>query len=169
MDELYLIQPSIEHRSQYEAMMDEWELFGGRLNPGALSRYSHRWKRNVDYDEWLKWVEDDRKSTQNLYFLMAGNYLVGAISVRYQCMGIDGHSGFGIRPSERNKGYATRMLSMALPFFKEYGINPVMLSCDKTNIGSAKTITNNGGIFVKEVTDKTSGNIVQVYNLYLDD
>ena len=45
MDEVYLTRPSIEHKSQYESMMDEWELYSSRLNPGALSRYSNRRKR----------------------------------------------------------------------------------------------------------------------------
>ena len=42
MEELRLVRPSEEHKSQYEAMMDEWESFGGRLNPGALRRYSNK-------------------------------------------------------------------------------------------------------------------------------
>lgn len=41
MDILRLIRASLEHKQQYESMMDEWEEFGGRLNPGALRRYSH--------------------------------------------------------------------------------------------------------------------------------
>lgn len=35
MGELHLVQPTIEHKSRYEEMMDEWEGFGGRINPGA--------------------------------------------------------------------------------------------------------------------------------------
>ena len=31
-----LVQPSIEYKNQYEKMMNEWENFGGRLNPGDL-------------------------------------------------------------------------------------------------------------------------------------
>lgn len=149
MEDLILVRPSFEHKLQYEAMMDEWEAYGGRLNPGALRRYSKVQQKNVTYAEWLTWIDDDRKTVQDLYFLLKGDFLIGAISIRHmkdaQSIGIDGHSGFGIRPSERNKGYASKMLSLALPIMKNYGIDPVVISCDKGNTGSAKTIMNNGG------------------------
>lgn len=163
MDILRLIRPSLEHKQQYEAMMDEWEEFGGRLNPGALRRYSHTRQKKVEYEEWLEWIEEDRKAGQELFFLTKGSHVLGAISIRHKCADIDGHSGFGIRPSERNKGYATRMLSLALPIMRDYGINPVIISCARDNIGSAKTIQNNGGKFVREADD--DGEIIQIYHI----
>lgn len=163
MDILRLIRPSLEHKQQYEAMMDEWEEFGGRLNPGALRRYSHTRQKKVEYEEWLEWIDADRKAGQELFFLTKGSHVLGAISIRHKCADVDGHSGFGIRPSERNKGYATRMLSLALPIMKDYGINPVIISCARDNIGSAKTIQNNGGKFVREADD--DGEIVQIYHI----
>lgn len=63
---------------------------------------------------------------------------------------IGGHIGYGIRPSERNKGYATMQLALALDKAKEMGLTRVLLTCDKYNIGSAKTIINNGGILDSE-------------------
>lgn len=166
MKQLRLVKPTIEHKARYEEMMDEWEAFGGRINPGAMRRYSKKLGRNVSYEHWLGWMEEDRKDTQNLYFLMKGERILGAISLRYQSMGIDGHIGFGIRPSERRKGYATRMLELALPLMAEYGQNPVIISCAKDNVGSAKTIQKNGGILVEEADDE--GELTQVYQIVLD-
>nr|WP_304430580.1 GNAT family N-acetyltransferase [uncultured Acetatifactor sp.] len=77
---------------------------------------------------------------------------------------MDGHSGYGIRPSERRKGYAAKMLSMALPIMKGYGINPVIITCAKDNIGSAKTIQRNGGIYIKDAADG-DGEIVEIYHI----
>jgi predicted acetyltransferase len=57
-----------------------------------------------------------------------------------------GHIGAGIRPSERRKGYATAMISLALEECKKLGIKNVLITCDKSNIGSAKSIMNNGGV-----------------------
>ena len=167
MQELKLVRPLPEHKFLYEAMMDEWEAFGGRLNPGALRRYSSKRKKNVSYEEWLGWVEEDRKAFQDLYFFMDEKSILGAISIRYECAGKDGHSGFGIRPSPRNKGYATLMLSMALPIMRSYGINPVVLSCAKTNIGSAKTIVKNGGKLMEEAVEEDTGETVLIYHLHL--
>lgn len=167
MQELKLVRPSLEHKLLYEAMMDEWESFGGRINPGALRRYSEIQQKNVTYEKWLEWVKEDRETVQDLYFFMDDERILGAISIRYQSSGIHGHSGYGIRPSERNKGFASKMLSLALPVMKSYGINPVVLSCAKTNIGSAKTILKNGGKFVEEVMDENTGETMQIYHLYI--
>ena len=60
MEELRLVRPSIGHKRQYQEMMDEWESFGGRLNPGALRRYSHRQQKNVTYEEWLEWIPREK-------------------------------------------------------------------------------------------------------------
>jgi len=167
MEQLRLVKPTIEHKARYEEMMDEWEYFGGRINPGAMRRYSKKLGRNVSYEHWLEWMEEDRKETQSLYFLMQGERILGAISLRYQCTGIDGHIGFGIRPSERRKGYATKMLELALPLMREYGQNPIIISCAKDNVGSAKTILKNGGMLLEEVNDE--GELTQVYQIVLDE
>ena len=167
MEQLRLVQPATEHKSRYEEMMDEWENFGGRINPGAMRRYSKKLGRKVSYEHWLGWMEEDRKETQSLYFLMQGERILGAISLRYRSVGIDGHIGFGIRPSERKKGYATRMLELALPLMREYGQNPIIISCAKDNVGSAKTILKNGGTLLEEVNDE--GELTQVYQIVLDE
>lgn len=61
-----------------------------------------------------------------------------------------GNIGFGIRPSERNRGYATTLLKLALAEAGKLGLERVLLTCDKTNIGSASTILKNGGILFRE-------------------
>ena len=171
MEELRLVRPSEEHKLQYEAMMDEWETIGGRLNPGALRRYSYKRQKNVSFEEWLAWIEEDRQAGQDLYFLIDGDRLIGGISIRFkrtlQNVGTDGHSGYGIRPSERRKGYASAMLSLALPIMKEYGIDPVVITCAKENVGSAKTIIKNGGKLMEEVIDPDNGELVQIYHIKL--
>ena len=163
MQNLRLERPELIHKARYEAMMDEWESFGGRLNPGALRRYSHKENRKVPYERWLQWVLEYRDTKQDLYFLMKEERILGAISIRYQCAAVDGHCGYGIRPSERRKGYATAMLALALPIMRTYGIHPIWISCAKENIGSAKTILNNGGKWIEEVVDE--GELVSIYQI----
>ncbi|MBP9779510.1 GNAT family N-acetyltransferase, partial [Candidatus Gracilibacteria bacterium] len=62
-------------------------------------------------------------------------------------MEFGGHIGYGIRPSERRKGYATKMLALGLIEAKKLGIERVLLGCSDDNPGSYKTIEANGGIF----------------------
>lgn len=52
----------------------------------------------------------------------------------------------------RRMGYATKLLKMALEKAKQFGISRALLTCDKDNIGSAKTILKNGGVLDSEVT-----------------
>lgn len=58
-------------------------------------------------------------------------------SQRYGC------AKYSIRPSERKKGYATLMLSLGLERCRELSLNKVLITCDKSNIASAKVIQNN--------------------------
>ena len=165
---LRLVHPAPEHRGEYEAMMDEWEAFGGRLNPGALRRYSKKLKRNVSYDQWLMGITEDRKTRQDLYFLMSSTRILGAISIRFGKVGQEGHCGYGIRPSERRKGYAAEMLSMALSIMKDqYGIDTVLISCAEDNIASEKTILKNGGVYLRSEPDEDDGEMLKLFEICL--
>ena len=62
-----------------------------------------------------------------------------------------GHIGYSVRPSERCKGYAKKMLKMTLPFCQEIGIGKVLIACIDGNIGSEKTILANGGVYESTV------------------
>ena len=59
--------------------------------------------------------------------------------------------GYSVAPSERRKGYATQMLKLALSKLKASGIERALITCDKENEGSRKTILNNGGIYESTV------------------
>lgn len=55
-----------------------------------------------------------------------------------------------IRKSERKKGYATKMLELALIEFKKMNFKEVFCNSSAGNISSAKVIEKNGGIFLNE-------------------
>lgn len=57
--------------------------------------------------------------------------------------------------------YATQMLRLALEIVKSMGIERVLVTCDKDNMGSAKTIIKNGGILESE--DIYDGVLIQRY------
>ncbi len=91
---------------------------------------------------------------------------MGAVNIRHYLndylLQYGGHIGDGIRPSERRKGYATKMVGLALEECKKLGINRVLMVCDKDNIGSAKSIVYNGGVLENEFADE-DGTIEQRY------
>lgn len=65
-------QPLIIHQQLYINMMDEWEAYGGRINPMALKR------NNATYEKWLSWIKEDKEEStcskgslpQDLYFFI---------------------------------------------------------------------------------------------------
>ena len=81
--------------------------------------------------------------------------MVGAVNIRHylnEALLLNGgHIGDGVRPSERRKGIATKMIALALEECRKLGIEKVLMVCDKENIGSAKSIQLNGGILENEV------------------
>ena len=113
-----------------------------------------------------------------LYVLDDNKKLIGMLSIRHdlpdELVEKYGHIGYGVRPSERRKGYATRILSYALKECKKLGLDKVILGCYKKNIGSAKTIIKNGGKlireedYIKQVNDNYTINLVnQFYEIYI--
>ena len=61
-----------------------------------------------------------------------------------------GHIAYGIRPSERKKGYGVQQLLLVLEVARSIEIPKVMITCDKDNIASAKTVLSCGGILTSE-------------------
>ena len=58
-----------------------------------------------------------------------------------------GHIGYSICPSERNQGYGTAILSLALEQCRVFGMKQAELICSESNIFSRKVIENNHGVF----------------------
>ena len=58
------------------------------------------------------------------------------------------------------------MIALALEECKKLGINRVLMVCDKDNVGSAKSIINNGGVLENEVI--ADGDIEQRYWIELN-
>lgn len=158
----------MEYKEAYKEMMLEWEKTNEHIYPGAI-------RRGADYNNWLEILESYRKNetcpsdlvpSDTFFLVNEDNRLLGAISIRHylneQLLRFSGHIGYGIRPTERRKGYAIAMLKLALEKCRDMGIKQVLIICDKDNIGSAKTIIANNGILENELVED-NGNIVQRY------
>ena len=120
--------------------------------------------RKNDYHNYELYKENLEVSSDNgilvpdsTYFCLDEdrNIFVGAVNIRQylndSLLLNGGHIGDGIRPSERRKGFGTKMVALALEKCKELKIQNVLMVCDKSNIASSKTILNNGGILENEI------------------
>lgn len=138
-------------------MMDEWTSSNEKIIPYAIRKVDYH---NFDlYIESLEVKEGEKSNLvpDSTFFLYDSkrNIFIGAVNIRHylneSLLLNGGHIGDGIRPSERRKGYATKMISLALAECKILGIKKVLMVCDKENIGSRKSIINNGGILENEI------------------
>lgn len=138
-------------------MIEEWEKAGETMTPIVL-RFDY-----TDFDAMLerltKLRDDpdlDEKTVNSSTFWLVDRHsrVVGAVNIRYRLnpylLEVGGHIGYGVRPSERGKGYASIMLKQALLIAKKMGIVKALLTCDKENVASAKTIVKNGGVLDSE-------------------
>jgi len=167
---LKLVRPNSSLKVKYEEMMKEWLAFGGRLNPATLL------SNGAPYETWLQWTKDYTQEAtcppgtvpQTLYFALSNDgKLIGAVTVRHKLNdttineNCGGHIEFGVRPTERKKGYAKEILRMALVKLKEYGITNAIINCDFDNIEHEKTILACGAILQNEVVNNDGVKVKQ--------
>ena len=173
--EIKLVKGSYEYKNQIIDMLKEWIDYNenhpeANTSPNAIFRNNYEdfayYLEHLEYKEPQEGLVPD-----STFFCFDGkrNLMVGAMNIRHDLndylLKYGGHIGDGIRPSERRKGYATEMIQLALEECRKLGLTRVLMTCDKNNIGSAKSIIRNGGILENEVLEE--GSIKQRYWIVL--
>ena len=166
-----LIKLTKDYYNELASMIDEWK-YDQEINHTDTSPYAIFKNDYHDFDNYLNNLElkeaKDGLVPDSVFFLLDEdrNKLIGAVNIRHYLndylLKFGGHIGDGIRPSERKKGYATKMIELALIECKKLGMDKVLITCNKSNIASAKTIIKNGGILENEIKD-FDGEIIQRY------
>ncbi len=130
----------------------------------------------TDYRLWVEKIERDRfpdtvtpglvPATTFFGRRKSDGRIVGTIQVRYElneCLvKYGGHIGYGVRPGERRKGYATQMLRLALDHARSMRLRRVLITCSRSNVASARTILRCGGAMENEINGD-DGRTVQRY------
>lgn len=166
MNDIALVHPSQINVEAAEDYLAEHRRYGiSHLNGcGGLADAA-------SYEEWVAGIlREEATGTPRPGLVRATTFfgvrqsdgrLVGMINIRHTLdeylAKFGGHIGYGVRPTERRKGYATRMLALALDYCRDLGMNRVLVTCDRGNAASAKTIINNGGILEDEVFEDGRG------------
>lgn len=136
---LKLVTPSIEHKNQYKEMIKEWQQYGGPYAPCIIEYDCSNPVDELDYDAVLKVVDDYSKGkvfdydkdfvrSADFYFLFDENNLVGMGEIIYLLCDIYqsiAQITLGIRPSKRNKGYATETVKQMIKRLKENRMDEV--------------------------------------------
>ena len=175
---LHLEKPDLTHFEQYNGMMAEWRESGTQIAPwfldepfGSLEDFAGfiRMLDNCEHG-----IVDPRFAATTSYFVADENgRLVGAASLRHyltpEGLRTWGHIGYGIRPSERRKGYAVQTLRLALEEARKKKIYRVLVGVHEGNTGSRKTVEKCGGVLENTVRAEGDDEPIRRYWITLDD
>lgn len=174
MNRLRLVLPNMEYKSEIMNYKIEFINNGDSMDGTAGLRNAE------NFEEWYSaFCDNMREETVSEGFVPATTFLaistddgrlIGMIDVRHRLndylLKFGGHIGYSVRKSERQKGYATEMLALALKECMKLNIKRVLITCDKDNIASTKTVVNNGGVLENEIPEENG--ITQRYWIDLD-
>ena len=148
MDKIILVKPDLSYADEIIKYKEESLAESPIINGSAgLDRFS-------SIEDWLQELKkrscEDTvpkglvPSSTYLAVREKDNYIVGMIDIRHYLneylTQVGGNIGYGVRKTERNKGYAKQMLKLALEKCKELKIKKVLITCDEDNIASEKVI-----------------------------
>ena len=129
----------------------------------------------MPYHEWLQKIRQNAEKGNEEWgrslalVCLDRERIIGLLSIRYELpkeLSEDiGDIGYGVRPSERNKGYATEMLRYALNVCRDKGMTKVILGCYKDNLASSAVIRKCGGALFAENDNYQQGRTSQYYSI----
>lgn len=181
MEKFYFEIPSLERKNEIIEYLDEFVKYGSDINgSGSLDKIYDGYTFEEALDRCLKMEDEEYAKSvgrcQSRTFLLIrenDNKIVGTINVRWNLneamLRFGGHIGYGIRPTERRKGYNKINLYLGMLEAKKVGLEKVMLDCDVNNLGSDKTLKALGGKLERTEVDPSDGILTNVYWFNLDE
>lgn len=172
MESLKLIKPTKDFENQILKIAQEFFDDGTVLNwTSWLKRYvnNYDWRLgNINNNENKETVETWHVIAKQFILIRElDNKVLWFINARLELndwlLQHWWHIWYSIRPSERKKHYATAQLFSVLNIYRDLWVEKVLLTCDKINIWSAKTIQNCGWILENEIIDPTDWELIQRY------
>lgn len=181
MEKFYFEIPSLERKNEIIEYLDEFVKYGSDINgSGSLDKIYYGYTFEEALDRCLKTEDEEYAKSvgrcQSRTFLLIrenDNKIVGTINVRWNLneamLRFGGHIGYGIRPTERRKGYNKINLYLGMLEAKKVGLEKVMLDCDVNNLGSDKTLKALGGKLERTEVDPSDGILTNVYWFDVDE
>ncbi len=159
---------------QYIEMLQEWKESNTSLTPDILempcnSKIEYKNVVNIAKDTAIGNHPDRDWYEKGYYFLVLNdqNRLIGATAIRCNLtqLGKDtwGNIAYGIRPTERRKGYGKAVANMLVNKCKELGMNEIIACHYIENDASKKVLESVGAIPTGVLTSEYSGKKIKRY------
>jgi predicted acetyltransferase len=158
-----LVSPSVHWHASWLESREEWGR--GVHQDGTGLHPDDEVDSATGFAEWVERLRTSNDPTVALpegkvpadyWWIVEGERYLGAITLRYRLNDFlleqGGHIGYGLRPSARGHGLAGWALATVLQRARAVGLQRVLLTCDDTNLASARTIEKNGGV-LEDVRD----------------
>ena len=181
METFYLETPSLDRKNEIIDYINEFVEHKSDINgTGSLDKILDGYTfeqalescLNMQYEEYAKKFGRCKGKTF-LLIRKNDNKIIGTINVRWnlteKVKQFGGNIGYGIRPTERRRGYNKINLYLGLIEAKKVGLDKVMLDCDVENLGSSKTMEALGGKLERTEIDPYDGILTSVYWINVDE
>lgn len=175
MEKFYLEKPSLERKEEIFEYINEFVEYNSDINgTGGLDKIIEGCTFEQALARCLSMEDEDYAKKinrcQSKTFLLIrenDNRIVGTINVRWNLTEamkqFGGNIGYGIRPTERRKGYNKINLYLGMQEAQKLGLDRVMLDCDVNNLGSDRTLKALGGVLERTEVDPADGILTNVY------
>jgi len=176
-EKMRFVFPHEWHEQKAREFIQEFIDHGSAINgTGGLDRYLREstcrdWLDKVRSDTDIANVPEGRSPGYTYFYVReSDDEIVGMINIRLALAGDfmreqGGHFGYCVRPTQRRKGYATRMLREAIAFCRVLGMSDFILTCNQSNPASAGVIKNCGGVLEAEFYSEYYGEVLQRYRI----
>ena len=158
MKKIYLEQISLKHKDDIYRIKEEYdknnEDYNGAFFIKEFDSYEELIEKLNNYAKGI--IDISGYVPYTCYVAVTGEgKIVGLGSLRHELNDyltkFGGHIGYSVIPSERKKGYGTKILELLLREAKKKSINDVLVTCGSDNIGSSKVIENNKGLLENKI------------------
>ena len=175
MEQFYLETPSLKRKNEIIDYINELVLYNSDINgievfAKILDGYTFEqvleYCLNIKNEEYAKKLEKAQMKTF-LLIRKEDDKVVGALNIRWNLPEkmklFGGNIGYGIRPTERRKGYNKISLYLGLIETQKIGLDKVKLVCDASNLGSVRTMEALGATLEKTEIDPYDGVLTSIY------